>query len=152
MQTLHRHLIAALKAGNSGLALVLAVGRGARRLAPSVVPQGLPIILMKSFTETGSRADWQNALDQLSNSTYAKDIAAPTFALPTGRGQIPSADLPYGTPRWVGTSGTRGSRPIDRTTGKPSADYLKIYLPSWVNELPAPPLSAEDAATVALLT
>jgi len=72
--------------------------------------------------------------------------------LPTGRAQIPSADLPYGTPRWAGTSGTRGSRPIDRTTGKPSADYLKIYLPSWVNELPPPPLSADDAAIAALLT
>jgi len=52
----------------------------------------------------------------------------------------------------MGTSGTRGSRPIDRTTGKPSADYLKVYLPNWVNALPAPPLSAADAATVALLS
>ena len=90
---------------------------------------------MKAFAESGSRADWQNALDQLSTRSYAKDIAAPTFSLPTDRGQVPRADLPYGTPRWMGTSGTRGSRPIDRTTGKPSADYLKIYLPSWVNDL-----------------
>lgn len=80
VQTLHRHLIAALKAGNSGLALVLAVGRGAAEAGSIRCPQGLPIIPMKSFTETGSRADWQNALDQLSNSTYTKDIAAPTFA------------------------------------------------------------------------
>jgi len=25
---------------------------------------------------------------------------------------------------------------LDRMTGKPSADYLKIHLPGWVNELP----------------
>jgi len=97
-------------------------------------------------------ADWQNALDQLSTRSYAKDIAAPTFSLPTDRGQVPRADLSYGTPRWMGTSGTRGSRPIDRTTGKPSADYLKIYLPSWVNDLAAPPLSAADAAAAALFS
>ncbi len=152
VQTLHRHLIAALKAGNFGLDVVLAVGRGARRLAPSVVPQGLPVVPMKAFAESGSRADWQNALDQLSTRSYTKDIAAPTFSLPTDRGQVPRADLPYGTPRWMGTSGTRGSRPVDRTTGKPSADYLKVYLPSWVNDSAAPPLSAADAATAALFS
>lgn len=52
----------------------------------------------------------------------------------------------------MGTSGTRGSRPTDLTTGKPSADYLKIYLPAWVNALAPPPLSATDAATAALFT
>lgn len=152
VQTLHRHLLAALKAGNSNMSVMLAVGRGARRLAPAVAPQGVPVIPMKSFTETGSRADWQNAFDQLSGMSYPKDIASPTFSLPNDRGQVPSADLPYGTPRWMGTSGTRGSRPIDLATGKPSADYLKIYLPSWVNALAAPPLSAADAATAALLS
>ena len=89
VQTLHRHLIAALKAGNSGLALVLAVGRGAAEAGSIRCPQGLPIIPMKSFTETGSRADWQNALDQLSNSTYTKDIAAPTFASRPGGVRYP---------------------------------------------------------------
>ncbi|MEJ7771864.1 MAG: hypothetical protein WKF51_08170 [Geodermatophilaceae bacterium] len=152
VQALHRQLMAALEAGNSGLALLLAVGRGARGLAPSVVPQGLPIIEMKAFTETGSRADWQSALDQLSGLIYTKDIAVPTFSLPAERGQIPRADLAFGTPRWMGTSGTRGSRPIDSRTGKPSADYLKVYLPSWVNALPAPQLSAADADAAALLS
>ncbi|MBA3339209.1 MAG: hypothetical protein H0T54_05600 [Geodermatophilaceae bacterium] len=152
VQTLHRHLLAALEAGNSGWALLLAVGPGARRLAASVVPQGVPVLNMKAFTETGSRADWQNALDQMSSRTYAKDISAPTFSLPTERSQVPSLDLPYGTPRWMGTSGTRGSRPVDRTTGKPSPDYLKVYQPTWVNALPPPPLSAADAATAALLS
>lgn len=107
---------------------------------------------MKAWTETGARADWQDALDQLSNRSYAKDIAAPTFSLPADRSQVPSADLPYGTPHWMGTSGTRGSRPIDRSTDKPSEDYLKLYLPSWVNSLSAPPLSAADAATAARLS
>jgi len=152
VQALHRNLLHLVKLGNSGLDVLLAVGRSARRIAAAVAPAGVDVITMKAATETGARADWQNALTQLSGLSYTKDIAAPTFSLPTDRGQVPRADLPYGTPRWIGTSGTRGSRPIDRTTGKPSADYLKVYLPGWVNALPPPALSAADAATVALLT
>lgn len=152
VRALHHELLLRLRAANSDLDVLLAVGRGARRLAPSIAPQGLPVIQMKAWTETGARADWQGTLDQLSGRSYRSDLAAPTFSLPAGRGQVPSADLAYGTPHWVGTSGTRGSRPIDLATGKPSADYLKIYLPDWVNSLPPPPLSAADAATVALFS
>lgn len=152
VRALHRELLKKVKTANPGLDVLLAVGRAARRLAPAVVPQELPVIPMKAWTETGACADWQDALDQLSNRSYAKDIAAPTFSLPADRSQVPSADLPYGTPHWMGTSGTRGSRPIDRSTDKPSEDYLKLYLPSWVNSLSAPPLSAADAATAARLS
>jgi hypothetical protein len=57
---------------------------------------------------------------------------------------VPAGDLPYGTPHWVGSSGDRASRPIDQGTGKPSPDYLKLYMPTWVFGLAAPQLSAED--------
>jgi hypothetical protein len=46
----------------------------------------------------------------------------------------------------MGSSGDRASRPLDRPTGKPSPDYLKLYLPTWVSKLPAPPLSAAEQA------
>ncbi|MDQ4038723.1 MAG: hypothetical protein M3313_10365 [Actinomycetota bacterium] len=152
VQALHRNLLHLVQLGNSGLDVLLAVGRSARRIAAAVAPTGVEVIPMKAATESGARADWHNVLTQLSGRSYRKDIAVPTFSLPTDRGQVPRADLPYGTPRWMGTSGTRGSRPIDRTTGKPSADYLKVYLPGWVNALPPPALSATDSATVALFS
>ena len=75
-------------------------------------------------------------------------MSAPTFQLPAGRGRVPTSDLPIGTPLWVGTSGDRASRPTDLHTGNPSPDYLKVYLPTWANELDPPPLSAADAAVV----
>jgi hypothetical protein len=61
---------------------------------------------------------------------------------------VPSGDLPNGTPLWVGTSGDRGSRPLDAATGRPSPDYLKLYLPQWAFELTPPPLSGADEALV----
>ncbi len=152
VQALHRNLLHLVKLGNSGLDVMLAMGRSARRIAAAVAPAGVDVIPMKAATESGARADWQKALAQLAGRSYAKDIVSPTFSLPTDRGQVPRADLPYGTPRWMGTSGTRGSRPTDRTTGRPSADYLKVYLPGWVNALPPPELSAADQATVALFS
>src|SRR5262249_20971173 len=97
---------------------------------------------------SGARAAWQAGLDTLSGLSYSKDVQAPTFQLPAGRGRVPTGDLPFGTALWVGTSGDRASRPTDLHTGKPSPDYLKVYLPTWVDQLEAPLLSAADAAVV----
>jgi hypothetical protein len=65
---------------------------------------------------------------------------------------VPRTDLPYGTPRWVGTSGDRAVRPKDTTLGKPSPDYLKLFLPSWVAALGAAPLSPAEQAAADQLT
>jgi hypothetical protein len=106
------------------------------------------VIELKAHGEPGAQASWQAALTQLAGRSYTKDIANPTFDAPTGRSQLPRIDLPYGTPRWVGTSGDRGVRPIDTDIDKPSPDYLKLFLPAWVAGLDAAPLSAaeQDAA------
>ena len=37
-------------------------------------------------------------------------------------------------------------RPIDTDTGKPSPDYLKLFLPTWVASLDPAPLTAVRAA------
>jgi uracil-DNA glycosylase len=147
VRAMHSEILSRVATANSGLAAVLAIGPGAQRLAPNVAPAGIPVINLPTWS-TSARAAWQTALDALSGLTYTKDVSSPTFQLPTSRSRVPVADLPNGTPLWVGTSGDRGSRPKDRHTGKPSADYLKVYLPAWTNELDAPPLSAADAAVV----
>jgi hypothetical protein len=126
---------------------LLAVGPGAQRLAPRVVPAGVDVIGLAAHGAPGPDASWQGALDQLATRDYPRDVANPSFQLPTGRGQLPRADLPYGTLRWVGTSGDRAVRPIDLDLDEPSPDYLKLVAPSWVTQLPSAPLTpAEQAA------
>jgi len=49
--------------------------------------------------------------------------------------------------RWVGSSGDRAVRPTDLDTDKPSANYLKLFAPTWVAQLgPAPLTPAEQQA------
>jgi uracil-DNA glycosylase len=136
---------------NAALAAVVAVGRSAARLAPHVVPAGLETITMRAWGDSGARASWQAALDRLAQMTYPKDVASPSFVLPAGRGQVPAGDLPYGTPHWMGSSGDRASRPIDRTTGRRSPDYLKLYLPVWVANLASTQLTSAEQAAADLL-
>jgi hypothetical protein len=107
----------------------------------------LDVIGLAAHGTTGAAASWQAALDQLATRTYPKDLDNPSFQLPTGRGQLPRTDLPYGTLRWVGTSGDRAVRPTDLDLDKPSPDYLKLFAPNWVTQLPPAPLTpAEQAA------
>ncbi|HYU05472.1 MAG TPA: hypothetical protein VEL02_16640, partial [Jatrophihabitantaceae bacterium] len=147
VRALHAEVLGRVAAANNGLAALLAVGPGAQRLAPNVAPAGLQVINLPAWS-AGARAAWQSALDTLSGLSYSKNVSAPTFQLPADRGRVPTSDLPIGTPLWVGTSGNRASRPTDLHTGKPSPDYLKVYLPTWANQLDPPPLSAADAAVV----
>ena len=79
-------------------------------------------------------------------------MSNPNFTAPTTRSELPRTDLPYGTLRWVGTSGDRAVRPIDTDAGKPSRDYLKLFLPSWVASLAPAPLTPAEQAAADLLT
>jgi uracil-DNA glycosylase len=151
VRALHAEIWSRVRAANSGLAALLTIGTGAQQLASNVAPAGLPVINLPAWS-SGAAGQWQAGLGTLSGLTYAKDLSTPSFDLPSGRGRVPSGDLPNGTPLWVGTSGDRGSRPVDGNTGRPSPDYLKVYLPEWAFELTPPPLSAADAALVNQLT
>lgn len=148
VQALHRELLARLKATNPGLGLVLAVGPQSRRLVPHVTPAGVTVVEAAAHGETGWKASWQAALAALSGHAYGKDLPGPSFAVPTTRGQLPRIDLPYGTPRWVGTSGDRAVRPTDTDLGRPSPDYLKWLLPGWAASLAPAPLTASEQAAV----
>jgi hypothetical protein len=123
------------------------MGPGARQLAPKVLPAGLDVIELAAPGEAGLAASWQAALTQLAGRHYARDLPKPTFTAPTTRGQLPRTDLPYGTLRWAGTSGDRAVRPVDTDLGKPSPDYLKLFIPAWAASLdPAPLTAAEQLA------
>ncbi|HEX8131962.1 MAG TPA: hypothetical protein VF880_00815, partial [Actinomycetes bacterium] len=106
----------------------------------------LEVVELAAHGAGGAAASWQAALDRLATRDYPKDVANPSFQLPAGRGQLPRADLPYGTLRWVGTSGDRAVRPTDLDLGRPSPDYLKLFAPSWVVALPPAPLTPTEQA------
>jgi uracil-DNA glycosylase len=146
VQALHRELLARLRADNPQARTLLALGSGAQRLASQVVPSGTEVLELAAASSPGAAASWQAALDQLATRSYPRDLSNPTFQLPSGRGQLPRADLPYGTLRWLGTSGDRAVRPTDLELNKPSPDYLKLFAPSWVAQLAPAPLSAAEQA------
>jgi hypothetical protein len=146
VQALHRELLKRVKAANGGLAVLLSMGPAARHVASNVAPAGLPIVELAAHGETGWAASWQAALDNLSGRSYTRDLTSPTFSMPTTRSQLPRIDLPFGTQRWVGTSGDRGVRPTDNDLHRPSPDYLKLFLPAWVGLLAARPLTAAEQA------
>jgi uracil-DNA glycosylase len=147
LAALHRELLARVCSKNPDARVLLAVGPGAQRLAPRVVPAGVDVIGLAAAGASGATASWQAALDQLSTRGYPRDIPNPSFQLPAGRGQLSRIDLPYGTLRWLGTSGDRAVRPTDLDLDKPSPDYLKLFAPTWVAQLaPAPLTPAEQAA------
>jgi hypothetical protein len=123
---------------------MLALGPGAQRLASQVVPSGMDVLELAAADSSGAAASWQTALDQLATRSYPKDLTNPSFQLGSGRGQLPRADLPYGTLRWVGTSGDRAVRPIDLDLNKPSPNYLKLFAPTWVAQLAPEPLSSDE--------
>ena len=143
---LHRELLARVGSKNPEATVLLALGPGAQRLAPRVVPAGVDVIGLAAAGTPGATGSWQAALDQLATRGYPKDLPNPSFQLPAGRGQLPRIDLPYGTLRWLGTSGDRAVRPTDLDLDKPSPDYLKLFAPSWVAQLDPAPLSAAEQA------
>ena len=147
VQALHRELLRRIGADNPDAKLLLTVGPGAQRLAPHIIPTGMAVLELAAAGTSGAVASWQAALDELATGSYPKDLPNPSFQLGSGRGQLPRADLPYGTLRWVGTSGDRAVRPVDLDLNKPSPNYLKLFAPSWVAQLNPEPLTpAEKAA------
>jgi uracil-DNA glycosylase len=146
VRALHRELLRRVRSRNPDVAAVLALGRGAQRLAPQVTPAGVEVIGLAEHGAPGAEASWQAALDQLAGRSYPKDLASPTFQLGSDRGQLPRIDLPYGTLRWLGTSGDRAVRPLDLDLGRPSPDYLKLFVPNWVARLPPVPLTPAEQA------
>ncbi len=127
--------------------VLVAVGPMSKRMVGAVSPPGLPVVEMKAWSQSGAASDWQDALDTLSHLNYHKDRSNASFQFDGSRGQIPRLDLPYGVPRWQGTSGDRALKP--KRGSKRSPDYYKLMLPGWVFALDPAPLSPAESAAVA---
>ena len=122
--------------------LALVVGPYSKRLAAHVLPASLRKIELSAWRQSGALAQWQGALGVINTISYEKDITSPSFSYDGKRGRIPSNDLPYGTPRWMGSSGDRGLRA--RIEGRWSPHYYKIVMPTWAAQLQPASLSQDE--------
>jgi uracil-DNA glycosylase len=120
-------LYGALLAKATNARALVCFGRFATQLARTLKP-ALTVIESKSTLETGWQAAWSQALQALSHVTYPREVQA-SFVYDGSRGQIARADLPYGTLRWEGSSGSRSLQ--GAVSGKPSPDYFKLVMPAW---------------------
>jgi uracil-DNA glycosylase len=136
-------------AAGGGLDLVLTCGPQARALAGHLDWGGLPVVNLKAWKEAGALQDWQHRLPAIQAIPYRRDVANPGFQYDGSRGQIPRADLPYGTLRWIGTSGDCAQRAMDVPAHVLSPHYYKLSMPGWAFGLAPAPLSAEEEAAIA---
>jgi hypothetical protein len=144
VRKVYREILARAAQANHRSKVILAVGPMARRMMADVTPSGVPVVEMKAWGQSGAASSWQDALDELAGINYGKDLPGPSFHFDPARGQIPREDLPYGVPRWQGTSGDRVLKP--KRGSKRSPDYYKLMMPRWVFELDPEPMSPSEAA------
>jgi len=144
----YQAIVDSIVAANDDLKLLLTFGPHAHALRQNLVGINLPGFALKAWREPGALHDWQGKMPSIQSVDYAREIANPSFAYDGRCGQIPRFDLPYGTVRWVGSSGDRASQAIDLSIQRPSPHYFKLYMPRWAARLKPLPLSPEEQAAV----
>lgn len=144
----YQSILNKIKSRNKKLKLILTFGPNSKKLLQSLDTGNLTVVNLKAWKENSALADWQNKLSAIKQTTFEKETPNPSFSYDGKRGQIPRFDLPYGMLRWVGSSGDRGSRPIDNSTQKPSPDYYKLYMPQWAYQREPLPLTKKEQKAV----
>ncbi len=141
-----------LRQRNKNVQLILTFGPLSKELINNLDTGNMSMVNLKAWNQRGARRDWENKLQTISHINYKKEITNPDFVFDGSREQIPRIDLPFGMLRWMGSSGDRGSQPIDKKTRRPSPDYFKLYMPNWAFSLQPEALSEfeQDAIDSAL--
>ena len=148
VRQVYQAIVDQVRAANAGLGLVLSFGQHSQTLLQNLNTGNLPRISLRAWKDAGSLQNWQSQLPAIRQINYPREIANPTFAYDGKRGQIPRIDLPYGTLRWIGTSGDRARQATDQNAHSPSPNYFKLFLPRWVNNLSPMPLNADEQDAV----
>jgi uracil-DNA glycosylase len=130
--------------------VVVAVGSNAQRLVGRLSLGGTPLVEMAAYRRSGWTSSWRDALDELSNLSYPKDISNPSFSYDGEREQIARIDLPFGTLRWQASSGDRAQRAL--VDGRASSDYYNLVMPAWTAALLPTALSASEQRAVDRMT
>jgi uracil-DNA glycosylase len=121
------------------VAAVVTVGPHAERIAGRFELDGQPVVAFPAWSAPDALEAWMAGLGRL------RGLGIPVDRPPTGspwageRVQIPRADLPFGLPRWQGTSGDRVVRstpPVDAEA--PPEPAYKVWAPRWLDSHRSP--------------
>jgi uracil-DNA glycosylase len=117
--------------------VVVTVGPHAERIAGRLDLDGQPVVSLPAWGAPGASEAWTAAHARLRSLGIPIDQPPTTTTWRGERAQIPRADLPFGAPRWQGTS---GDRVVRSTAAPPVAPHYKAYMPGWVLDEEIPPL------------
>lgn len=124
---------------DNNVAVVVTVGPHAERIAGRLDLDGQPVVALPPWSASGARQRWVEAHGRLRSLGIPADTTPAVTAWDGERAQIPRCDLPFGLPRWQGTSGDR----VVRSKRVPAADpqpepVYKVWAPRWVDALEPP--------------
>lgn len=119
------------------VAVVVTIGPHAERIAGRLDLDGQPVEALPAWGTPGAQQAWAEAHGRLRSLGIPLD-QPPTAASWNGeRAQIPRADLPFGVPRWQGTTGDRAVRAAPPPGGE--EPIYRVSMPLWVNDEDIPP-------------
>jgi uracil-DNA glycosylase len=125
---------------------VVAVGSNAQRHVARLSLGGTHVVEMAAYRRSAWTSSWRDALGELRNLSYAKDVSNPSFSYDGEREQIARSDLPFGTLRWQASSGDRAQRAL--VDGRASSDYYNLVMPAWTAALLPNALSFNEQRAV----
>lgn len=135
----HHRAVVGRVLDDNAVAAVVAVGPHAERIAGRLDLDGQRVVPLPPWSSSGARATWIERYQQLRSLGIPIDQPPTTGDWDGDRVQIPRADLPFGLPRWQGSSGDRVVR-SKRAVGDdavPEPAY-KVWAPRWVDALDPP--------------
>lgn len=136
---------------NNKVQLVLTFGPHADEawgLANEELETRVPVYNLKAADEKGAADSWNGALESLSRKSYEKDDKAqPSFRYDSRtfkdtRLEVNRYDLPFGTIRWKGTSGSLASRALD------NPELYQMTMPLWAAGWKTPALSRDEEVSL----
>lgn len=135
----HHRAVVGRVLDDNAVAAVVAVGPHAERIAGRLDLDGQPVVVLPPWSSSGARAAWTAAYERLRSLGIALDQPPVGAPWDGDRAQIPRADLPFGFPRWQGSSGDRVVR-SKRPAGAdpPPEPAYKVWAPRWVDALDPP--------------
>jgi hypothetical protein len=124
---------------DNAVAAIVTVGPHAERIAGRFELDGQPIVSLPPWSAAGARERWVQAHGRLRSLGIPIDQPPTATTWDGERAQIPRADLPFGLPRWQGTSGDRVVR-SKRVAGAdpPPEPAYRVWAPRWVDALDPP--------------
>ena len=138
VMALHR-AIAGRTLDDEPVAAVVTIGPHAERIAGRLELDGQPVVSLPAWSAAGARAAWMQGHARLRSLGIPVDQPPTATTWDGERAQIPRADLPFGLPRWQGTSGDRvvRSKRVAGAEPVPEPAY-KVWVPRWVDALDPP--------------